>query len=135
MLEQERDNPFQPEGEVCQDAELILQLWKGGRLGAPDSLAADLARAASQDTGPQHGNSHDLGDHLTGQACENNLTVNHGEDDLTLKAGEGNLNIDYVEGGGGRQGRGQELVQTTQLALLSDKQKHKNKLKKHCNMM
>ena len=126
MLEQERDNPFQPEGEVCQDAELILQLWKGGRLGAPDSLAADLARAASQDNSPQHGTSHHLGD---------DLTVEEGEDDLAVKAGEDDLTVDCLEGGGGKQGQGQEVVQTNQLALLSDKQKHKNKLKKHCNMM
>ena len=26
------ENPFQPEGEVSQDAELILRLWKGGNL-------------------------------------------------------------------------------------------------------
>ena len=76
----EWDNPFQPEGEVSQDAEVclylylylyflqrcvcicifcifispispmhfsqvIVQLWKGGRL-CQDSLAADLAAAA-----------------------------------------------------------------------------------------
>merc|ERR1719153_483491 len=29
---EEWDNPFQPEGEVSQDADLILQLWKGGKL-------------------------------------------------------------------------------------------------------
>merc|ERR1719339_251191 len=40
----EWDNPFQPEGEVSQDAEVIVQLWKGGRL-CQDSLAADLASA------------------------------------------------------------------------------------------
>ena len=105
---------------------MILQLWKGGRLGAPDSLAADLARAASQDNSPQHGNSHDLRD---------DLTVEESEDDLTVKAGKDDLTVDCVEGRGGKQGGGQEVVQTTQLALLSEKQKHKNKLKKHCNMM
>merc|ERR1719266_2166739 len=42
----EWDNPFQPEGEVSQDAEVIVQLWKGGRL-CQDSLAADLASAAA----------------------------------------------------------------------------------------
>ena len=26
------ENPFQPEGEVSQDADIILQLWKGGNL-------------------------------------------------------------------------------------------------------
>merc|ERR1719266_2224039 len=40
----EWDNPFQPEGDVSQDAEVIVQLWKGGRL-CQDSLAADLASA------------------------------------------------------------------------------------------
>merc|ERR1719483_1255505 len=28
--EDEWDNPFQPDGEVSQDADLILQLWKDG---------------------------------------------------------------------------------------------------------
>merc|ERR1719341_298083 len=42
----EWDNPFQPEGEVSQDAEVIVQLWKGGRL-CQDPLAADLASAAA----------------------------------------------------------------------------------------
>merc|ERR1719339_281475 len=42
----EWDNPFQPEGEVSQDAEVIVQLWKGGRL-CQDSLAADLASGAA----------------------------------------------------------------------------------------
>ena len=26
------ENPFQPEGEVSQDADYILRLWKGGNL-------------------------------------------------------------------------------------------------------
>ena len=36
------ENPFQPEGEVSQDAEMILRLWKGG------NLDTDLETALAQ---------------------------------------------------------------------------------------
>merc|ERR1711992_286304 len=39
---EEWDNPFQPEGEVSQDADLIIQLWKGGKLAESEDLEQNL---------------------------------------------------------------------------------------------
>ena len=39
------ENPFQPEGEVSQDADIILQLWKGGNLTQDLELAFNQVQA------------------------------------------------------------------------------------------
>ena len=46
QAEEEWDNPFQPEGEVSQDADLIIQLWKGGRLTETEDLHENLKTLA-----------------------------------------------------------------------------------------
>jgi len=142
--EEEWDNPFQPEGEVSHDADLILQLWKGGKLGE-DTLAANLAKAASAESSlassPQHtGSPRDtptllngkengtvVGDD-TGSQMENGFATVNGGHDIAKNGKVSLANGSPVKGIKHEQGPGFPLS-------LSDKQKHKNKLKKHCNMM
>jgi len=146
----EWDNPFQPEGEVSQDAEVIVQLWKGGRL-CQDSLAADLASAAASAES-------------TPGTSPGGTPVHHGQGGTPVHHGHGSLNGSLAaspgvspkhstspppssssSGGGGEETHlastsspapplRSGVPSTTQL-VISEKQKHKNKLKKHCSMM
>ena len=137
--------------------QVIVQLWKGGRL-CQDSLAADLASAAASaestpGTSPGGTPVHHCG-----------TPVHHGQGGTPVHHGHGSLNGSLAaspgvspkhstspppssssSGGGGEETHlastsspapplRSGVPSTTQL-VISEKQKHKNKLKKHCSMM
>jgi len=144
----EWDNPFQPEGEVSQDAEVIVQLWKGGRL-CQDSLAADLASAAASaestpGTSPGGTPVHHCGTpvHHGHGSLNGSLAASPG---VSPKHSTSPPPSSSSSGGGGEETHlastspahpplRSGVPSTTQL-VISEKQKHKNKLKKHCSMM
>ena len=131
--EGEWDNPFQPEGEVSQDAELIVQLWKGGKLRQETgSLADDLRRAASSESGLAEASPQHLSPQHQAAAPPSSPPSSPTSPSSSLGSSGGDGG-----GGGGSPSKGarQEAAPGTQVAVLTDKQKHKNKLKKHCNMM
>jgi len=123
----EWDNPFQPEGEVSQDAEVIVQLWKGGRL-CQDSLAADLASAQASAESSING------------SCPASPATSPNHSPASPPPSLNNLSNSTPVGGEVPSSSPPpppvraNVPSTTQL-VLSEKQKHKNKLKKHCNMM
>jgi len=114
---EEWDNPFQPEGEVSQDAELILQLWRGGRLDtAADSLQENLkSLAAEAEREEEHSDKTDS--EATGAGGDSAVQTN---------------GVNGLHNGHKPVVNSQDL---NYVVALSDKQKHKNKIKKHCNMM
>jgi len=156
-IPEEWDNPFQPEGEVSQDADLILQLWKGGKLNEENleenlkNLAAAASAESSVSSSPEHS------DHKG----QNGFNIGNGVNNVVNNENKNGVN--GVNGFNGVNGaNGVNLVspsksvspkknQTSQIpvtnnmkdtnpdltytVVLSEKQKHKNKIKKHCNMM
>merc|ERR1719341_44199 len=126
----EWDNPFQPEGEVSQDAEVIVQLWKGGRL-CQDSLAADLASAAASAESSLNGSL--AASPGVSPASSPNHSASPPPHHLPTSNNSNPLGGEPSSSPPPPPLRG-NVPSTTQL-VLSEKQKHKNKLKKHCNMM
>jgi len=126
----EWDNPFQPEGEVSQDAEVIVQLWKGGRL-CQDSLAADLASAAASAESSLNGSL--AASPGVSPASSPNHSASPPPHHLPTSNSSNPLGGEPSSSPPPPPLRG-NVPSTTQL-VLSEKQKHKNKLKKHCNMM
>ena len=115
---EERDNPFQPEGEVSQDADLIIQLWKGGKLTEPEDLNENLRSlaldsiASSETDESDHNQSSE--DHLKTNGFSANLNNSPNQTKLpVINASE----MNYI------------------VMMNNGAEKHKNKIKKHCNLM
>jgi len=152
---EEWDNPFQPEGEVSQDADLILQLWKGGKLNE-DSLK-NLAAATSPETStcssPEHLNHKEQnGIKVNGVNNVTNLedkNIVNGANSVNGVNGVNGANVVNLlssnKKGSPKKNQTSQFPATnnikdnnsdlTYTVVLSEKQKHKNKMKKHCNMM
>ena len=142
---------------MSQDADLILQLWKGGKLNEENleenlkNLAAAASAESSVSSSPEHS------DHKG----QNGFNIGNGVNNVVNNENKNGVN--GVNGFNGVNGaNGVNLVspsksvspkknQTSQIpvtnnmkdtnpdltytVVLSEKQKHKNKIKKHCNMM
>jgi len=114
---EERDNPFQPEGEVSQDADLIIQLWKGGKLTEPEDLNENLRSlaldsiASSETDESDHNQSSE--DHLK----TNGFSANHNNSPQTKLPVINASDMNYI------------------VMMNNGAEKHKNKIKKHCNLM
>jgi hypothetical protein len=151
---EEWDNPFQPEGEVSQDADLILQLWKGGKLNEDSlkNLAAATSPGSSVSSSPQHLNRKEQnGSEVSGVNNVINLedkNIVNGVNGVKGVNGHNGLNganvVNLVSSnklGSPKKNQTSQLPVTnnnsdlTYTVVLSEKQKHKNKIKKHCNMM
>ena len=113
QAEEEWDNPFQPEGEVSQDADLIIQLWKGGRLAETE----------------------DLHENLKTLALESSETDSK---DDSLESSEGNI-VAPVNGHSKVSTPTKIPVISSSdmnyIVMMKETDKHRNKIKKHCNLM
>ena len=110
---EEWDNPFQPEGEVSQDAELMLELWKGGKLATTQQqLGLDTAEHSAEE--------------LTDSTSEESEEAHTGTPTVTSCPDTGTVTR-------------RPVINTADMNYIvimnSDKEKHKNKIKKHCNLM
>jgi len=158
-MPEEWDNPFQPEGEVSQDADLILQLWKGGKLNEDNleenlkNLAAAASAESSITSSPEHSNHKGLNG-FNDRIGVNNVMNNDDKNGVNGANGVNGVNgVNSANGehlvfnskpGSPKKNTSQIPVlnnikennsDMTYTVVLSDKQKHKNKIKKHCNMM
>ena len=124
--DEERDNPFQPEGEVSQDADLIIQLWKGGKIKESEdlqenmkTLALDSLDSSTKDESLQS----DSGNELSADESENK-TVTNGVNGSSNKVSSP-AKIPVINSG-----------DMNYIVMMNNgTQKHKNKIKKHCNLM
>lgn len=150
-LEQEWDNPFQPEGEISQDADLMLSLWRGGLLSQCE--AAPLAQTQAQSHGATHncpeGGTHSDTCRTYTESEDQHNTLQHilkqtehnGSDDTGVGGDTHHIGAQTTQclgkiiNGSSVTGRKQSDHSPTFQIAISDKMKHKNKLKKHCNMM
>ena len=107
---------------------MIVQLWKGGRL-CQDSLAADLASAAASAESSLNGSL------AASPGLSPASSPNHSASPPLLQKHLSKNSESHLPSSPPPPPplRGNP-VPSTQL-VLSEKQKHKNKLKKHCNMM
>ena len=124
--EEERDNPFQPEGEVSQDADLIIQLWKGGKIKESEDLQENMKTLAldSLDSSTKDESLHsDSGNELSADESENK-TVTNGVNGSSNKVSSP-AKIPVINPG-----------DMNYIVMMNNgTQKHKNKGKKHCNLM
>jgi len=104
---EEWDNPFQPEGEVSQDAELMLEQWKGGKLAT--GLGLDTAEHSAEELTDSTSEESEEADPGT--------AVTSSPDTGTRRPVINTADMNYI------------------VIMNSDKEKHKNKIKKHCNLM
>jgi len=157
ILPDEWDNPFQPEGEVSQDADLILQLWKGGKLNEENleenlkNLAAAASAESSINSSPEHSdhtghNGFNIGNGVTPVMTNENKNGVNGVNGLNGVNGANGVNsVPKNKLGSPKMNQTSQIPVTNNLkennsdmtytVVLSEKQKHKNKIKKHCNMM
>eukprot|EP00092_Neocalanus_flemingeri_P001503 GFUD01001604.1.p1 GENE.GFUD01001604.1~~GFUD01001604.1.p1 ORF type:complete len:546 (+),score=139.71 GFUD01001604.1:509-2146(+) len=158
---EEWDNPFQPEGEVSQDADLILQLWKGGKLNEENleenlkNLAAAASAESSTCSSPEHSNQQGL-QNFNMENGVNNAIDREREQKNVVNGIKGENPVNGVNSANGlhyvasskpgspKKNQTNQIPVTnnmkdntdmTYTVVLSEKQKHKNKIKKHCNMM
>ena len=122
LEDEEWDNPFQPEGEVSQDADLIIQLWKGGKLTESEDLQENMKTLAldSLDSSTKDDSLQSDSDELSVDESENKTVTNGCNNKVTSPAkipviNSGDMN--YI------------------VMMNNGTQKHKNKIKKHCNLM
>ena len=123
LLEEEWDNPFQPEGEVSQDADLILQLWKGGKLAESEDLEQNLKSLvleAEKESDTE--DTEDTEDESNAEVDENSKQANglNGFKSKSLSPSKKPV-INPSDVG--------------YLVMINGPEKHKNKIKKHCNLM
>ena len=106
--------------------QVIVQLWKGGRL-CQDSLAADLASAMASAESSINGSCPASPATSPNHTPASPPPLNHLSNSTSVggEVPSSSPPPPPVRG---------NVPSTTQL-VLSEKQKHKNKLKKHCNMM
>ena len=116
---EEWDNPFQPEGEVSQDADLIIQLWKGGKLADPEDLQENL-KSLVLETEKESDTDGDTD-------SESNENV---DDDSN--------HVSSVNGFKPSSPSKKPVISSSDvgfLVMINGPEKHKNKIKKHCNLM
>jgi len=119
-VEEERDNPFQPEGEVSQDADLIIQLWKGGKIKESEdlqenmkTLALDSLDSSTKDDSVQS----DSGNELSADESDNKMVTSNKVSSPAKIPVINSGDMNYI------------------VMMNNGTQKHKNKIKKHCNLM
>merc|ERR1711936_876189 len=116
---EEWDNPFQPEGEVSQDADLIIQLWKGGKLAETEDLQENLKSLVLETE-----KESDLDDDTDTESNENV------DDDPK--------HVNGVNGFKPASPTKKPVINSSDvgyLVMINGPEKHKNKIKKHCNLM
>ena len=117
--EEEWDNPFQPEGEVSQDADLIIQLWKGGKLAETEDLQENLKSLVLETE-----KESDLDDDTDTESNEN--------------VDDNPKHVNGVNGFKPTSPTKKPVINSSDvgyLVMINGPEKHKNKIKKHCNLM
>ena len=114
-VDEEWDNPFQPEGEVSHDADLIIQLWKGRKLSDNCEDLHENMKTLALDTTEDSEESDDTpSDTTDSQKCNGS----NGTHETTPAPVINNSDsINYI------------------VIMNNEAEKHKNKIKKHCNLM
>ena len=118
LLEEEWDNPFQPEGEVSQDADLIIQLWKGGKLAESEDLEQNLKSLVLE--------------------TEKESDTEDTEDESNAEDDENSKQANGVNGFKSLSPSKKPVINSSDvgyLVMINGPEKHKNKIKKHCNLM
>ena len=118
---EEWDNPFQPDGEVSQDADLIIQLWKGGKLAESDDLEENLKSLVLE--AAKESDTEDTEDT---------------EDENNAETEENSKQANGVNGFKSLSPSKKPVINSSDvgyLCMINGPEKHKNKIKKHCNLM
>ena len=118
--DEEWDNPFQPEGEVSQDADLIIQLWKGGKIKESEDLQENMKTLAldSLDSSTKDGSvQSDSGNELSADESDNKMVTSNKVSSPAKIPVINSGDMNYI------------------VMMNNGTQKHKNKIKKHCNLM
>lgn len=139
--EEEWDNPFQPEGEVSHDADLILQLWKGGVEVSKETLhEVKLEEEESQKNNvmeEKEGSDNETKPNIVDNpSCPNSAAEDDGqeEEDKNIKE---NLERSYQSMKSctlDSCGSDEQSSICYPMAVV-EKKKHKDIFKKHCKMM
>ena len=113
---EEWDNPFQPEGEVSQDADLIIQLWKGGKLAESEDLEQNLKSLVLE--------------------TEKESDAEDTEDESNAEVDGNSKQANGVNGFKSLSPSKKPVINSVgYLVMINGPEKHKNKIKKHCNLM
>ena len=125
--DEEWDNPFQPEGEVSQDADLIIQLWKGGKIKESEDLQENMKTLAldSLDSSTKDDSLQSDSDELSVDESENKTVTNcvSGRNNKVTSPAK----IPVINS--------EDMNYIVMMNNASGTQKHKSKIKKHCNLM
>jgi len=132
MVEEEWDNPFQPEGEVSQDAEKIIQLWRGGKLAEDEDLRENLNSLT-----PIPDLDKDKSNETSNESLQSDIRDSGSTDESDEKKIPNGVN-----------GHANPKTSTpTKIPVINTSdmnyivmvnngtEKHKNKIKKHCSLM
>ena len=118
---EEWDNPFQPEGEVSQDADLIIQLWKGGKLAESEDLEQNLKSLV-----------------LETEKESDTEDTEDTEDESSAEVDHNPSQANGVNGFKSVSPSKKPVINSSDvgyLVMINGPEKHKNKIKKHCNLM
>jgi len=145
--EDELDNPFQPEGEVSHDADIMLHLWKGGVEVTKESFQSmeimDENIVKEREYDERYGeNSIALNMETSHDASikfEENMKVESNELNLSEDEMMKETKADQSVSSGkcltlDSQGSDEESVACYPITLV-EKKKHKDIFKKHCKVM
>ena len=117
--DEEWDNPFQPEGEVSHDADLIIQLWKGGKLTESEDLQQNLESLALSE---KESEIDDDSDRESNENVDDNSKHGNGVNGFKPSSPSKKPVINSSDVG--------------YLVMINGPEKHKNKIKKHsCDLM
>ena len=135
MVEEEWDNPFQPEGEVSQDAEKIIQLWRGGKLVEDEDLRENLNSLT-----PIPDLDKDKSNETSNESLQSDVRDAESTDESDEKKIPNGVN-------GHSSAANPKISTPTKIPVINTSdmnyivmvnngtEKHKNKIKKHCSLM
>jgi len=121
FAEEEWDNPFQPEGEVSQDAEKIIQLWRGGKLAEDEDLRENLNSLTpipdldkdKSDVSTDESDEKKIPNGVNGHSSAANPKISTPTKIPVINTSD----MNYI------------------VMVNNGTEKHKNKIKKHCSLM
>ena len=126
IVEEEWDNPFQPEGEVSQDAEKIIQLWRGGKLTEDEDLQENL-NSLTPDLAKDESFQSDISNEVSDESDEKKIP--NGVNGHSTAAANPKISTPTKI----------PVINTSDMNYIvmvnNGTEKHKNKIKKHCSLM
>ena len=125
-MEEEWDNPFQPEGEVSQDAEKIIQLWRGGKLTEDEDLQENL-NSLTPDLAKDESFQSDISNEVSDESDEKKIP--NGVNGHSTAGANPKISTPTKI----------PVINTSDMNYIvmvnNGTEKHKNKIKKHCSLM